>query len=141
MTVTEAAQLVIQTCSMAKGGDVFLLKMGEPIKIIDLAKQMIHLSGLSLKDKNNPNGDIEIIQTGLRAGEKLYEELLIDAEAKDTDHPLIFRAVENSLSFEYLNKFLTKLKTHLVNKNTKESLLILEKIVPSWKESKFINSR
>ena len=78
MTIKEAAQLVIQSSVLSDGGDVFLLDMGEPILIKDLAMQMINLSGLTIKDKENPKGDIEIICTGLRPGEKLYEELLIE---------------------------------------------------------------
>ena len=80
MTIPEAAQLVIQAGAMAKGGDVFILDMGEPVKIVDLAKNLIQLSGLSVKDENNPKGDIEITYTGLRPGEKLYEELLIGGD-------------------------------------------------------------
>jgi len=139
MTVTEASQLVIQTSAMAKGGDVFLLKMGEPVKIIELAKQMIHLSGLSLKSDANPNGDIEIVQTGLRPGEKLYEELLIDADAQDTDHPLIFRAIEDSLDYKYLIYELSKLEETLLNKDIKKSLFMLQKLVPTWKDSRFVS--
>ena len=92
MTIKEASELVIQAGAMAKGGEVFLLDMGEPIKIYDLAKKMIQLSGLQLKDKNNPNGDIEILITGLRPGEKLYEELLIENKSLPTIHPKIFKA-------------------------------------------------
>lgn len=77
MTIPEAAQLVIQAGAMGKGGDVFVLDMGEPVKIVDLAKNLVYLSGLEVKDENNPHGDIEILFTGLRPGEKLYEELLI----------------------------------------------------------------
>ena len=91
MTIPEAAQLVIQASSLAKGGDVFVLDMGEPIKIYDLAEQMINLSGLKIKNLNNPNGDIEIKITGLRPGEKLYEELLIDGNPERTKHPLILQ--------------------------------------------------
>ena len=92
MTIKEAAQLVIQSSVLSEGGDIFLLDMGDPVKIYDLAKQMVNLSGLSIKNENNLEGDIEIISTGLRPGEKLYEELLIDAKAEKTNHPLIFRA-------------------------------------------------
>ena len=92
MTIPEAAQLVLQASTLSKGGDLFLLDMGEPIRIKDLAEQMVRLSGMSLRDGKNPNGDIEIVCTGLRPGEKLYEELLIDAESESTLHPLIFRA-------------------------------------------------
>ena len=81
MTIKEASELVIQSSSIAKGGEVFLLDMGKPVKIIDLARQMIRLSGFVEKVESNKNGDIEIIETGLRDGEKLYEELLIDAES------------------------------------------------------------
>ena len=102
MTITEAAGLVIQASSMGKGGDVFVLDMGEPVKIIDLACRMINLSGLKVKDCNNPNGDIEIKYTGLRPGEKLYEELLIGDNVSKTDHPLISRAEEIELEWEYL---------------------------------------
>ena len=94
MTIPEAAQLVLQASSLAKGGDVFLLDMGEPVRIKDLAEQMLRLSGLSLRDARNPNGDIEIACIGLRPGEKLYEELLIEAESEATKHPLIYRARE-----------------------------------------------
>ena len=86
MTIKEAAQLVIQSVALAEGGEVFLLDMGSPVKIFDLAKQMINLKGLTLKDDDNPNGDIEISISGLRSGEKLYEELLINAEAEKTNH-------------------------------------------------------
>ena len=135
MTVPEAAQLVIQASTLSEGGEVFLLDMGEPIKIIDLAKQMIRLSGYSIKNKDNPNGDIEIITTGLRPGEKLYEELLIDAESKSTKHPLIFKANEAFISFDKLTKDLKKLENFLKEQNQKESLLLLSKLVPEWKKS------
>lgn len=94
MTIPEAAQLVIQAGSMGKGGDVFLLDMGDPVSILDLAKRMIHLSGLEVKNEGNPDGDIEIVFTGLRPGEKLYEELLVTGEALETLHPKIMRAVD-----------------------------------------------
>ncbi len=94
MTIPEAAALVIQAGSMAKGGDVFVLDMGEPVRIRDLAETMIHLTGLTVKDKDHPEGDIEIRFTGLRPGEKLYEELLIGTNVMGTDHPSIMRAEE-----------------------------------------------
>ncbi len=100
MTIPEAAQLVIQAGAMGKDGDVFVLDMGEPVKILDLAKRMIHLSGLSIKDENNPDGDIEIVFSGLRPGEKMYEELLIGDNVVETVHPRIRRANEESLSLE-----------------------------------------
>ena len=104
MTIREAAQLVIQSSVLSKGGDIFLLDMGNQMKIIDLAKQMIRLSGLSIKDNSNQNGDIEIIFTGLRPGEKLYEELLINAESEETPNPRIYKAYEDCISFTNLEK-------------------------------------
>ena len=101
MTIPEAAQLVIQAGAMAHGGEVFVLDMGEPVKIMDLAKRMITLSGLKVKDQNNPNGDIEIVIAGLRPGEKLYEELIIDGDnIEKTQHPLIMKAKEHFYSFD-----------------------------------------
>jgi FlaA1/EpsC-like NDP-sugar epimerase len=99
MTIPEASQLVIQAGSMAKGGEVFVLDMGEPVRIYDLAKRMIHLAGLKLKDKSSPNGDIEIQITGLRPGEKLYEELLIGNNESRTEHARIRAAKEQFLSW------------------------------------------
>jgi FlaA1/EpsC-like NDP-sugar epimerase len=94
MTIPEAAQLVIQAGAMAKGGDVFVLDMGEPVKIVDLARRMVELSGLTVKDEHHPEGDIEIQVTGLRPGEKLYEELLIGGDPQPTMHPRIMKARE-----------------------------------------------
>jgi len=111
MTIPEASQLVLQTGALAKGGDVFVLDMGEPVKILDLAKKMVHLSGLSLKNNNNTNGDIEITFSGLRPGEKLYEELLIDDNAQQTTHELIMRAEETELPWPILKEILNKLDT------------------------------
>jgi FlaA1/EpsC-like NDP-sugar epimerase len=100
MTIPEAVQLVLQAGAMAKGGDVFVLDMGEPIKIIDLAYKMIHLSGLTPIDNENPDGDINIEFTGLRPGEKLFEELLIGSDVIQSEHPRIMQARESKLSFE-----------------------------------------
>lgn len=109
MTVQEAAQLVIQAGSMATGGDVFVLDMHEPIKIIDLAKKMVHLMGFEVRDENSYRGDIAIEYTGLRPGEKLYEELLIGESVTGTEHPKIMRAKEETLSWEELEVLLSKL--------------------------------
>ncbi len=109
MTIPEAAQLVIQAGSMAKGGDVFLLDMGKPVRIADLAKKMIHLMGLTVQDEENPDGDIEIAYTGLRPAEKLYEELLIGDVVMGTDHPSIMRAEEDFLKWEELERILDRL--------------------------------
>jgi FlaA1/EpsC-like NDP-sugar epimerase len=109
MTITEAAQLVIQAGSMARGGDVFVLEMGQPVRIADLAEKMIHLMGLSVRDDEHPDGDIEIKYTGLRPAEKLYEELLIGNNVSGTDHPMIMRAEEESLSWSELKPILDQL--------------------------------
>ena len=110
MTVQEAAQLVIQAGSMARGGDVFVLDMHEPIKIVDLAKKMIHLMGYDVKDENSYRGDIAIEYTGLRPGEKLYEELLIGESVTGTDHPKILRAEEEFLPWESLQSFIERMQ-------------------------------
>jgi len=104
MSIPEAVQLVLQAGAMAKGGDVFVLDMGDPIKILDLAYRMIHLSGLKPIDTENPNGDIKIKFTGLRPGEKLYEELLIGDDVIQSEHPRIMQAREEKLSLEIINK-------------------------------------
>lgn len=110
MTIPEAAQLVIQAGAMAKGGDVFILDMGEPVKILDLAKNVVRLSGLSIKDEDNPDGDIEITFTGLRPGEKLYEELLIgDDNVQPTKHSRIMTANETYLRLSEFNLILNEL--------------------------------
>ena len=110
MTIPEAAQLVIQAGALGQGGDVLVLDMGEPIRIVDLAKRMIHLSGLEIKDEAHPNGEIEIIYTGLRSGEKLYEELLIGDEVSETTHPRIMRAQEQVIAWPDLEKMLQQLE-------------------------------
>jgi len=106
MTIPEAAQLVIQAGSMAKGGDVFVLDMGNPVKIADLARRMINLMGMTVRDEANPDGDIEIQFTGLRPAEKLYEELLIGSNVSGTEHPRIMRADEDHLSPQELRECL-----------------------------------
>lgn len=109
MTIPEAAQLVIQAGAMGKGGDVFVLDMGEPVKIVDLAKNLIQLSGLEVKSADNPNGDIEIKFTGLRPGEKLYEELLIGDNVEGTEHERIMTAKEQFLELDEFNLILDNL--------------------------------
>ena len=109
MTIPEAAELVIQAGAIGEGGDVFVLDMGEPVRILDMAKRMIHLSGHHEKDTDNPEGDIEIIYTGLRPGEKLYEELLIGDKVSETEHQKIMRAQERIISWPELQIVLTKL--------------------------------
>jgi FlaA1/EpsC-like NDP-sugar epimerase len=110
MTIPEAAQLVIQAGAMAKGGDVFLLDMGQPVKIMDLAHRMVELSGLTIKNAENPGGDIEILLTGLRPGEKLYEELLIGDNPCPTNHPKIMKAEEDFLEWSILEERLLALE-------------------------------
>ena len=109
MTIPEAAQLVIQAGSMGQGGDVFVLDMGQPVKIAELAEKMIHLTGLSVCSEANPHGDISIEFTGLRPGEKLYEELLIGDNVSPTDHPMIMRANEEHLPWEAFKEVIVNL--------------------------------
>jgi FlaA1/EpsC-like NDP-sugar epimerase len=125
MSIPEASELVIQAGAMGKGGDVFVLDMGEPVKIFELAKRLINLSGMELKDKNNLEGDIEIIFTGLRPGEKLYEELLIGDNVSTTEHKQILRAEEDFLSKQELDEFIILLK----NADNKGDVVALKKIL------------
>jgi FlaA1/EpsC-like NDP-sugar epimerase len=132
MTIPEAAQLVLQAAVLAEGGDVFLLDMGEPVRIKDLAEQMVRLSGLSLRDVHNPNGDIEIVCTGLRPGEKLYEELLIDADSQPTSHPLIYRAQEQAFAPELLWPQIDALEAAIQRQDVAAALKVLAELVPEW---------
>jgi FlaA1/EpsC-like NDP-sugar epimerase len=132
MTIPEAAQLVLQAAVLARGGDLFLLDMGEPVRILDLAKQMVRLSGLSLRDGQHPQGDIEIICTGLRPGEKLYEELLIDAESEPTSHPLIYRATEGAIPPEQLWPQIEAMEAAIQRQDADAALDVLAKSVPEW---------
>ena len=126
MSIPEAVQLVLQAGSMAKGGDVFVLDMGDPIKILDLAYRMIHLSGLKPIDNNNPDGDIKIKFTGLRPGEKLYEELLIGDDVIQSKHPRIMQAREEKLALNKVEDFIDKIKKSrdLQNENIIKDLLL-----------------
>ena len=132
MTIPEAAQLVIQAGAMGEGGDVMVLDMGEPVKIVDLAKRMIHLSGFSLKDESNPDGDIEIQYTGLRPGEKMYEELLIGSNNLATSHSCIMRAAEHALRWEELEPFLFELEAAIKAENSDAIRSLLKKAVPEF---------
>jgi FlaA1/EpsC-like NDP-sugar epimerase len=109
MTIPEAAQLVLQAGAMGEGGDVFVLDMGEPVRIIDLARRMVHLCGLEVKSETTPEGTIEINHVGLRPGEKLYEELLIGDNVEGTSHPLIMRAQESEIPWDLLQLSLQQL--------------------------------
>tara|TARA_B100000886_G_scaffold307078_1_gene239873 strand:+ start:22437 stop:24341 length:1905 start_codon:yes stop_codon:yes gene_type:complete len=132
MTIEEATQLVLQASLLSLGGELFLLDMGHPIKILVLAKQMIYLSGLTVKDKKNPNGDIEITTIGLRPGEKLYEELLIDAKSEPTIHPKIFKAKEKFIKPDVLWPKLKELKLLLDAQEKNQSLNLISKLIPDW---------
>jgi FlaA1/EpsC-like NDP-sugar epimerase len=110
MTIPEASQLVIQAGALGHGGDVFVLDMGEPIRILDLAKRMIHLSGLEIKDEDHPDGEIAISFSGLRPGEKLYEELLIGDNVSETSHARIMRAEEQVIPWVELKNMLAMLE-------------------------------
>lgn len=133
MTVQEAAQLVIQAGSMATGGDVFVLDMNEPIRIVDLAKKMVHLMGYDIKDENSYRGDIAIEYTGLRPGEKLYEELLIGESVTGTEHPKIMRAEEDTLPWEKLNELLRRLDRACQELNLQEIREVLIAAVDGFK--------
>jgi len=132
MMISEASSLVMQAGALAKRGEVFLLDMGEPVKILDLAKNMISLSGLQIKDKRNPDGDIEIIFSGLRPGEKLYEELLVNGKSEKTIHPKIYSANENFYSDKETQKILDELKFSIKNKNEAQLKLTLSKYVEGY---------
>ena len=134
MTIPEAAQLVIQAGAMAKGGDVFVLDMGEPVKIVTLAKKMIHLSGLSEKSEQNPGGDIEIKFTGLRPGEKLYEELLIGDDVEGSIHPRIMTAKETSLSWPEIHNILHHLEKACEKYDIDEVMQLINKAPSAYNE-------
>jgi FlaA1/EpsC-like NDP-sugar epimerase len=132
MTIPEAAQLVIQAAAMAKGGDVFVLDMGESVRIMDLAKRMVALSGQSIRSAEHPDGDIEIKITGLRPGEKLFEELLIGDNPSRSEHPKIMRAAEDYLMWDALTPYLDKLVLDLNNNNTQEIKTTLAHLVNGY---------
>jgi len=132
MTIPEAVELVIQAGAMGEGGDVFVLDMGEPVKIYDLAVKLIQLSGLQLLDDNNPDGDIQIVFTGLRPGEKLYEELLVGDNVVDTENDLIFRAQEKMLNWDILSPLLQELELSLSSNDLKQVTSLILKLVPEF---------
>ncbi len=138
MTIPEAAQLVIQAGAMSNGGDVFVLDMGEPVKIIELAHHMIKLSGLTIKDNTNPDGDIEIKVIGLRPGEKLFEELLIGDNPQDTSHSRIMRAHEHFIKWKELKVDLDKLVVRLNNNDLDEVHKLIMKLVLEYVPEKKI---
>jgi FlaA1/EpsC-like NDP-sugar epimerase len=132
MTIPEAVELVIQAGAMAKGGEVFVLDMGEPVRIYDLAQKMIKLSGLELKDEKNPKGDIEIQYTGLRPGEKLFEELLVGESFSLTENKLIMRAEEDKLSWNELSPLIEEITLERNLRDYKKLERLLKKIVPGF---------
>ena len=133
MTIPEAVELVIQAGAMAKGGEVFLLDMGAPVRIYDLAVKMINLSGLVVRDKNNPQGDIEIKVTGLRPGEKLYEEILVEGNFTLTENKLIMRAEEKMISWSKLEPIIDELSKEGTYMETKKLYNLIKRIVPEFK--------
>ena len=133
MTIPEAAQLVLQASAMAKGGDVFLLDMGEPVKVVDLASRMIELSRRKVKNDSNPDGDIELKFTGLRPGEKLYEELLIEGDAEKTQHPRIMRTRDRLPDPVHLRKALMDMEKLRESSDEEALLSLLEKLVPEYR--------
>ncbi|MBF0424379.1 MAG: polysaccharide biosynthesis protein [Magnetococcales bacterium] len=132
MTISEAAELVIQAGSMGRGGDVFVLNMGKQVRIDDFARRMIRLAGLTVKDENNPQGDIEITYTGLREGEKLYEELLIGNNLLPTEHEMILHAQEESFPWERIQRDLARLSQASKDFSYQEILKILEGSVSGY---------
>jgi FlaA1/EpsC-like NDP-sugar epimerase len=138
MTIPEAAQLVIQAGAMAQGGDVFVLDMGQSVKIIDLARRMIELSGLTVRDEHNPDGDIPIEITGLRPGEKLFEELLIGNNPLQTSHPRIMRAQDEFVLWPELEHKLSELSVALDLNDSKKIRLLLSQLVVDYRPNEGI---
>ena len=132
MTIPEAAQLVIQAGAMGTGGDVFVLDMGQPVRIYDLACRMVELSGMSLRTDANPEGDIAIAVTGLRPGEKLYEELLIGDNPKPTQHARIMKAHEDFIVWDELQHKLAALQAANKQNDVPEIRSLLQDLVPGY---------
>jgi FlaA1/EpsC-like NDP-sugar epimerase len=121
MSIPEAVQLILQAGAMGQGGDVFVLDMGEPVKIADLARNMIRLAGRSVRDASNPNGEIEVVFTGMRPGEKMFEELVIGAELRPTAHAAVMVAVEGFEAWESLETSVQRLEA-AVSQHDSESV-------------------
>jgi FlaA1/EpsC-like NDP-sugar epimerase len=139
MTIPEAAQLVLQAGSMGTGGDVFVLDMGQPVEIDELARRMIRLTGLTVRNETNPDGDIEIEYSGLRPGEKLYEELLIGSNVTGTEHPMIMRAIEPSPTWEEARELLSELTIAVNRIDCRQVMAVLEKAVKEYRSSPVIH--
>ena len=138
MTIPEAAELVIQAGAMGQGGDLFVLDMGEPVQILELAKRLISLSGKEVKNEENPEGDIEIIFTGLRPGEKLFEELLIGDDVRDTQHRQIFKANEEYISWKEVEEYLIEIKEAYSSSDHIKLRNIFQQTVSGFKPEKDI---
>ena len=138
MSIPEAAELVIQAGAMGKGGDVFVLDMGKPVRILDLAERLIRLSGMEVKTEENPNGDLEIIFTGLRPGEKLFEELLIGDNVELTEHEQIFKANEDFIHWKKLKEYLDTLRKIESSSDHKELRNIFRQTVSGYEPEKEI---
>jgi FlaA1/EpsC-like NDP-sugar epimerase len=142
MTIPEASQLVIQAGAMAKGGDVFVLDMGQPVHIMDLARRMIELSGLIVRDEQTPDGDIEIEITGLRPGEKLYEEVLSSAENTiPTHHPKILRATVREYEYDHIAEQIQQLVQLFDEQNNEKIVRKLKELVPEYKSRNSVYSQ
>jgi FlaA1/EpsC-like NDP-sugar epimerase len=145
MTIPEAAQLVIQAGAMGQGGDVFVLDMGKPVRILDMARRMIHLSGFQIREEATPEGDIEIVFSGLRPGEKLYEELLIGDNVNPTQHPLIMTANEDSLPWNrmlaYIKQFEEAVNDHDVERNRELLVESINGFAPQCKVVDLVEQR
>jgi FlaA1/EpsC-like NDP-sugar epimerase len=139
MTIPEAAQLVLQAGSLGTGGDVFVLDMGQPVEIDELARRMIKLNGLSVRDAGNPDGDIEVEYSGLRPGEKLFEELLIGGNVTGTEHPMIMRAIEHSPAWDEVRETLAELSVALNRIDCRQILAILERAVCEYRSAPVIH--
>ena len=133
MTIPEAAQLVIQAAGMAKGGEVFVLDMGKSVRILDLAETMVRLSGLTVRDEKNPEGDIEIVEVGLRAGEKLYEELIIGNDPQPTLHARIMKAHESFIALDALNGLIASL---MACRDPEAAVNMLQSLVPEFEHGR-----
>ncbi len=138
MTIPEASQLVLQAGAMAQGGDVFVLDMGEPVKIVDLARNMIELSGLTVQDDDNPDGDIALEFTGLRPAEKLFEELLIGEDALPSQHPRIMRATEKFLPLGLLEERLDEMRAAIAASDAKAARDLLCRLVPEYQPNRVL---
>jgi FlaA1/EpsC-like NDP-sugar epimerase len=135
MTIPEASQLVLQAGAMAHGGDLFVLNMGKPVRIVELARRMVSLSGLTVRDEETPDGDIEIRFTGLRPAEKLFEELLIGNNTTGTEHPMIMRAIEHSPEWPEVQELLQQLIVAMGQFDVREARELLMRAVREYRPS------